>query len=91
VAQALADKKNPVIEQIKADARTDGMAKGEVKGEVKALLAFLDARGIAISSEMRARILATQDLERLDRWVRKAATVDTVEQLFDDSTSPSGK
>ncbi len=57
--------------------------QGEAKGEAKAVLAFLDARGIEIPDQARERITGCTDLDQLDTWVRRAATVNTVDELFD--------
>lgn len=52
------------------------------RGKSAAVLAFLEARGLAVSDAQRERILATTDLETLDRWVRLAATVSSTDELF---------
>jgi hypothetical protein len=57
--------------------------EGEAKGEIKAILTFLAARGLPVSAEARARITSCTDLDRLESWVRRAATVESVEDLFD--------
>jgi hypothetical protein len=57
--------------------------RGEAKGEAKAVLAFLDARGIEVPDELRERITECTDLEQLDRWVRRAATARTAQDLLD--------
>lgn len=80
VARALEDKHNPVIEQIKAGAAA--LAKAQD------ILAVLRARGVEVSTDSRARILATQDLELLDRWITRAAVADAVEHVFDEGTLP---
>ena len=41
----------------------------------RSVLAVLDARGLAVSEPLRARILASRDLEALGRWITLAATV----------------
>jgi PD-(D/E)XK nuclease family transposase len=66
----------------KAEGLVEGEAKGLVKGEAKAILAFLSARGIAVSSEARARIEACTELAILDRWIARAATAASVEDIF---------
>ncbi|MGQ0779012.1 MAG: hypothetical protein ACT4NY_32135, partial [Pseudonocardiales bacterium] len=58
-------------------------AKGEAKGEAKAVLAVLDARGIDVPEDVRTRITGCSDLGQLDAWVRRAATADSVKDLFD--------
>jgi hypothetical protein len=59
-----------------------GKAEGKAEGKVEAVLAFLDARGLAISAEQRAQVLACADVAILDRWIRKAATVTSADELF---------
>ena len=46
-------------------------------------LTVLEARGIAVAEEQRARILGCDDLERLELWVRRAATVADASELFE--------
>lgn len=58
------------------------VAQGAAEGEAKAVLAFLEARGVEVSEDARARIGECRDLDQLDAWVRRAATVGSVEDLF---------
>jgi hypothetical protein len=60
--------------------------QGEAKGEAKAVLAILDARGIAVPDDVRARIAGCTDLDQLDTWIRRAATADKVQDLDDTFT-----
>lgn len=53
------------------------------QGEAKALLAVLDARGVAVPDEVRADITGCTDIDQLDTWIRRAATAQNVEDLFD--------
>ena len=57
--------------------------EGEAKGEAKAVLAFLDARGIEIPDPVREDIISCTDLDQLDTWIRRAATANKVQELFD--------
>jgi hypothetical protein len=59
-----------------------GEAVGEARGEAKALITFLEARGLVPSGQQRQRILACTDLDQLSNWVRRAATLVDVEELF---------
>jgi hypothetical protein len=59
-----------------------GRAEGEAKGEAKAILAFLEARGVDVPDDARARISGCTDLDQLDVWVRRAATAGSVDNLF---------
>ncbi|MBC6456728.1 hypothetical protein [Actinomadura sp. HBU206391] len=59
-----------------------GEARGEARGEAKALLSFLEARHLTVSDEARERIISCTDLDQLETWIQRAATVDSVEELF---------
>ena len=64
--------------------RAAGMEAGKVAGRAEDVLTVLDARGITVSAEQKARVLACIDAATLDRWIRKAVTVATAEELFTD-------
>ena len=59
-----------------------GEAQGLIKGKAEAILAFLAARSIAVSAETRARIEACTELATLDRWIARAATAASAEDVF---------
>jgi len=65
-----------------AKGRAEGEAKGEAKGLAEALFAVLQARGLRVSDEVRARVFACADVAQLDAWVRMAVTVTSVDELF---------
>jgi hypothetical protein len=71
--------------RIKA-AEAEGQARGEARGEAKAVLAILDARGIEVPDDLRDEVVNCTDLDRLDTWLRRAATADTIEDLGDLAT-----
>lgn len=66
-----------------AKGRAEGKAEGKAEGEAQALLLFLSARDIAVSPETKNRIMACTDLDQLGKWIRRAATVTSAEELFD--------
>ncbi|MGI9000629.1 MAG: hypothetical protein ACR2GH_03075, partial [Pseudonocardia sp.] len=66
-----------------AAGKDEGKAEGEAVGEARAVLAVLDARGIDVPPDARARIAECSDLDQLDVWVRRAVTAETVHDLFD--------
>ncbi|MGH3842690.1 MAG: hypothetical protein ACRDS0_14780 [Pseudonocardiaceae bacterium] len=74
--------------QGRAEGESEGEAKGEAKGRAEgraeAVLGVLDARGIDIPADARNRITECGDLGQLDIWVRRAATADTIQDLFTD-------
>ncbi|GGK72683.1 hypothetical protein Sme01_07830 [Sphaerisporangium melleum] len=58
------------------------VAEGKAEGRAEALLLMLDARGIAVSEEARGRILGCAESARLDEWIQRAVTVESVDDLF---------
>ncbi|MBK6691776.1 MAG: hypothetical protein IPG50_06165 [Myxococcales bacterium] len=52
------------------------------EGTRHALLAILDARGLSVSGAEQETIAACTDDATLTRWIRKAATVATVAEVF---------
>jgi hypothetical protein len=57
-------------------------ATGRAEGRAEAVLDVLDARGFAVSGELRARILACTDAAQLSAWLRKAATAVAIDTVF---------
>jgi hypothetical protein len=57
-------------------------ARGLVEGLAHAVLTLLGARGIPVSAEARAHIEATRDRATLDRWLVRAATAVSVEEVL---------
>jgi hypothetical protein len=62
-------------------ARTEG----EARGKAAAVQVFLAARGIPVSEELRVRIAACVDVAVLDRWIARAATASTAEEVVSES------
>jgi len=85
VVRALADKHNPVIEALrdegKKEGRDLGRKEGRNEGKAAAILAVLGARGIEVLEEMRARIVGCRDGDVLDRWIVRAATASSAEDV----------
>jgi hypothetical protein len=48
------------------------------------VIVLLAARGVAVDSATRERIVAERDLQRLDRWIARAASCATADELFAD-------
>lgn len=65
------------------EGRESGREEFTAHGQIRALLLVLDARGLVVDDEARARIEAERDSETLDRWTRQAATTSTVAGLFE--------
>jgi hypothetical protein len=68
VAEALVAKGNPALREREAAAEARGLAEGTARS----ILRVLESRGIAVETEQRQEILRCLDLDRLDRWLRRA-------------------
>jgi len=62
--------------------RAEGREEGRAEGQAEALLDFLDARGIAVPDDVRRRIAECTDSDQLHIWIRRAATVEKIDDLF---------
>jgi hypothetical protein len=65
-----------------AIGKAEGRERGHAEAKAEDVLAFLAARGLPVPDDVAARVRACADLGLLDRWVRRAATVDRAEDLF---------
>jgi hypothetical protein len=63
----------------------EGQADGLARGKADSIIAVLRARGLAVDEASRTRILSCPDVAVLDRWVVRAVTIASVEDLFLDS------
>ncbi|MBI4701803.1 MAG: hypothetical protein HY744_11710 [Deltaproteobacteria bacterium] len=66
----------------KAEGEAKGKAEGEARGKAAAILAVLAARGLAMPAGLAEQIRRCTDLPRLDEWARRAALVESAEQLL---------
>jgi hypothetical protein len=90
VARALLAKGNPVLAhdraEVRAEGRIEGKAEGRIEGKAEgkaeALIMVLIARGVVLDSASRTRILGEHDSRQLDRWIARAATCATIDELF---------
>ncbi|ADO67949.1 hypothetical protein [Stigmatella aurantiaca] len=75
-------------EEGREKGREEGREEGLQEGERTALLEVLDARGFSVEEGVRQHILACTDLPQLKRWLRKAVTVQSVQELFTPEAPP---
>ena len=66
----------------KAEGKAEGKAKGKAEGEAKALMMILKRRGLAITDEQQRQIVSCTDLATLDRWLDRAFSVASVDELL---------
>ena len=57
-----------------SDAARLNQARDKAEGKAEAVLEVLAARSLPITADQRARILASRDLEELDRWLIRTVT-----------------
>jgi predicted transposase/invertase (TIGR01784 family) len=62
-------------------AHQEGLSRGLSQGKAAAILAFLAARGLTVTEEARARIEGCRDVALLDRWIARAATAVSAEEV----------
>jgi hypothetical protein len=70
--------------QYQSDFAKKYVAQGRTEEAARKLLAILRVRGIAVSDEIRERILAQKDPERLERWLERAAVASSVAAVLDE-------
>ncbi|WP_433442634.1 hypothetical protein [Nonomuraea sp. CA-141351] len=68
----------------KAKGKAEGKAEGKSEEAVKMLLLVLDARGLDVPEDTRARITTCTDLAQLETWTTRAATARALQDLFDE-------
>lgn len=74
IARALEAKENAAIVEMKERSRAQGQAT--------ALLTIMDSRGVVTDEATRQRVLATVDLTKLQRWLRRAASATALYEIF---------
>ncbi|MEI7894167.1 MAG: hypothetical protein WCI05_13825, partial [Myxococcales bacterium] len=59
-----------------------GEAKGEAKGRAEGVLMICRARGLTADDAIRESVLACRDLPTLERWLVRAATATSIDEVF---------
>jgi hypothetical protein len=72
------------VAQGRAEGLTEGLTKGRTEEAAHAVLTVLRVRGLVVPDEVRERILAQKDPERLERWLEKAAVAASVAAVLDE-------
>jgi hypothetical protein len=62
----------------------EGRAEARIEERANAVLTVLRVRGIAVPEAARKRILAQKDLQRLERWLKKASIATSIGEVIDD-------
>ena len=72
-----------IAEQLLAEGEARGVAQGELRRAVASVLTVLEARGLSVTAEVRARIEGCQDLEVLQHWLTRAVTAVSADDVFE--------
>ncbi len=57
-------------------------AKGMAQGKAEDILTVLEARGLDVPEGIHQRVTECADLDQLNAWLRRAATVERAEDLL---------
>jgi hypothetical protein len=66
------------------NAAREAARTAKAEGKAEDVLTVLEERGLAVSGEERDRIVCSVDSHQLDKWLRRAVTVDKASDLFVD-------
>ncbi|MGW5420581.1 hypothetical protein [Streptomyces sp. NPDC003943] len=67
---------------ISEEIRDEGRAQGLTQGSVDAILIILEQRGLDVPDDVRDRVTSCDDPEVLRRWIARAVTVSSPEEIF---------
>ena len=70
--------------EYKADFFDRVEARAEARGEANALLKILKSRGIGLTEEQRETVASSTDPAQVDRWLDKALTATSADDVFKD-------
>ena len=74
--------KSEFLDKLEADAEARGEAIGEARGKAQMILQILTSRRIAVPAKIRDQVLACTDIAQLETWGGKAATAQSIEEIF---------
>ena len=81
VAEALIAKGNTTIRNREVAAEAKGKAEGRAEGMAESILKILEVRSVAVSPAQREEIRRCTELDRLDRWLRRAALASSTDEV----------
>jgi hypothetical protein len=64
-----------------------GLEQGAAVAKAQDVLKVMDARGLGLTQEQRAKVTAAAGITQLDLWFDRALTADRAADVFGDSTS----
>ena len=81
--EGLEDGREEGLKEGRKEGLKEGIQQGVQKGEQMALIEVLRARGLEVNAEARQQIQACTKPAQLKAWLRKAVTVQSVQELFE--------
>jgi hypothetical protein len=81
VAEATGD--HLLVEKLEAERAAEEKKKLEVRRTAESLLTLLDARGVIVGDQARKKILETDNQKTLHKWLIRAATAESTDEVFD--------
>lgn len=73
-----------LFDEIRAEGRAEGVAEGVLKEQRRMLLNLLAYRRLCVSDRLRTRILACEDSEAMDLWLKRASNATSIDEVFSD-------
>lgn len=70
------------VSQLEAERKAEEEAKQKARKVADSLIKLLDARGVVLSAEEREKILTSEEAAELERWLVRAATAETADEVF---------
>jgi flagellar biosynthesis/type III secretory pathway protein FliH len=78
--------RHPLAEQVREEGREEGLQQGLEQGRIQKqqemTLRVLEWRGIPVPDAVRERVLACEDLDRLELWAQRAVHATDAAELF---------
>ncbi|GAA5063358.1 hypothetical protein GCM10023336_42530 [Streptomyces similanensis] len=74
--------KSYLSEELRDEGRTEGRAEGRTQRGAEDVLLVLETRGIDVPEDLRGRITACDDPELLRRWLARAVTAPSAQEIF---------
>ncbi|CAL9564984.1 hypothetical protein [Streptomyces sp. enrichment culture] len=76
--------RHPLAEQVREEGRRQGLEQARIKSLQEMVPRVLEWRGIPVSDAVRERVLACEDLDRLEVWAQRAVHATNAAELFAD-------
>jgi hypothetical protein len=73
---------NAFVDRFLAECKAEARARRFAMGAAQAILRVLAARGVRVPVEIQQQVLACRDISQLEMWCDRAATADSIEDVF---------